>query len=444
MASTRRSKPEKAKPESGSPVRSESGVALFLVIATITLLSILVTEFTYVAQVNQRMAADSLDQLKAHYLAKTGYKLSLMRLKAYAAVKGVVAQAGGDQGGGIPGVPRRLLDSIWSFPFMYPVPTEIPGLSPADKDTIKKFQDESGLQGKFSAVVESESSKYNLNLLLAPFAPTEPQPGPSASPSPGPSGTPGAAKFDPAVARTSLQEYLGRILDAKFQADEDFADQYRDLRLEDLIDDLAAWADRSYEKRGGANREVYPPKKAPFFSVTELHMIPGMDDQLYSLFAPSLTVSTTPGINVNTMKEHTLRALVPQMTQKEQIEEFFKFRDSDTEDNAFKTADDFFEYLKANVFGNDDQELGDYKTQLTQRNLRIVTDETEFKITVQASVNNSTKTLEAWVTLGSQAKDSKSKPKTPAVPAGLPQTTNPDGSKQVPDPGLRVTFMRIL
>ncbi len=70
-----------------------------MVIAAISVLSILVTEFTYVAQINQKLAFDGLDQLKAHYLAKSGLKLSLLRLrptrtsKTYA--NGMVKAAGG-------------------------------------------------------------------------------------------------------------------------------------------------------------------------------------------------------------------------------------------------------------------------------------------------------------------------------------------------------------
>ncbi len=73
-----------------------------------------------------------------------------------------------------------------------------------------------------------------------------------------------------------------------------------------------------------------------------------MDDDLYNLFAPNLTVSPHPRINVNTMKEATLKALFPQAT-KEEIEKFFKYRDSEEEDGTFKTEDDFFKYIQGNV-----------------------------------------------------------------------------------------------
>ena len=43
--------------------RDKSGIALFMVIAAMSILSILVTEFTYISQINQKIAFDALDQV---------------------------------------------------------------------------------------------------------------------------------------------------------------------------------------------------------------------------------------------------------------------------------------------------------------------------------------------------------------------------------------------
>src|SRR5688500_7686398 len=96
----------------------ERGVALFIVLAAVAILGLLVVEFTYVVQVNQRLAYDAADQLKAHYLAKSAFKISLPRLKAYQHVKGYVDGLGDNASM----VPKGMLDKIWSFPFRYPIP----------------------------------------------------------------------------------------------------------------------------------------------------------------------------------------------------------------------------------------------------------------------------------------------------------------------------------
>lgn len=422
-----------------------------MVIAAISVLSILVTEFTYIAHVNQKMAFDSLDLLKAHYLAKSGLKLSLLRLKAYQNVKGVLSSLGGGASGGAAAsaIPKQILEKIWSYPFFYPIPTNIPGLDITTKDKIEKFQKASGLEGRFSAAIESESSKYNLNQILAGFAPSanaspSPSPKPGASASPNPSATP---SFSPEESRKSLSEYMGRIFAKKIESDEDFAVEYRDYRFDDLMDAIFAWADLGYERKNPGTKEVYKMKKGPFYSVSELHMIPGMDDQLYNLFAPSLTASTTPGININTMKENTFRALVPGLTD-EEVTEFFKHRDSQEEDNLFKKDEDFFKYLSENItiFKRDPNAINRFKEDLAKRSVRLVVDETEFKITVQAQVNQSTRLIEAWVTLG-QTTPPASKPTTGAQPISQTQpnaSPTPGGSSEQSTAGLRITFMRVL
>lgn len=446
--------------------RSESGVALFMVIAGISVLSILVTEFTYVAQVNQKIAYDGLDQLKAHYLAKSGLKLSLLRLKAYQTVKGVVG-GGGNGGSGsknpaVPGLPRQVLEKIWSFPFFYPLPTNVPGISQGDKDRIEKFQKESSMDGRFTAVIQSESSKYNLNMILAPFAPTGTtgatgatgatgSTGSTSSPPP-PGGTtsttaPTGPAFDPQAARNSLSDYLQDILTKKFESDPDFAAEYRDFRMDDFMDALLGWADFSYERRVPPARDELMPKKQPFYSLSELHMLPGMDDRLFDVLAPALTASTTPGINVNTMAEPTLRALVPKITD-EEAKEFYKFRDSEEEDNLFKDSEAFFKYLRERVaaFRQSESEINSFKENLKKRNIRLVVDETEFKITVQAQVNQATRLIEAWVTLGPQKKSQSPRTGNASQPpaSGASAPAPGGGQESAADPGLKITFMRIL
>ncbi len=426
-------------PEGAGPrdPKRKGGIALFMVIAAMTVLSLLVTEFVYIAQVNQRMAFDGLDQVRALYLAKSGFKISLLRLKAYQNVKSLLA----GNAGAAAAVPRAMLEKVWNFPFIYPFPTALPGLTMTQKDEIAKFEKESGLTGTFTANIESESSRYNLNLLLASFVP-KPQPSgtprPSGQPTPSPSPTPGsaeAAQFDPAAARKGLADLLFQLLNAKFQSDPDFASEYRDTKVEELTDNIVAWVDKTYEKPSRWPSDQIAPKRAPFYSLQELRMVPGMDDGLYALFAPNLTVTATPGMNVNTIRDSTLKALLPEASA-EELQEFFKFRDSEEEDHSFKDADAFFKYVQEHMRayrGNTGtQGLQD---EFKKRNIRIVTDESVFRVVVQAQVNQATRRIEALVQFTEKAS-------TPASPGGPKKAENAPAAK--PDSGLKITFMRLL
>lgn len=432
-----------------------------MVLGAISVLTLLVTEFTYIAQVNQKMAYDGFDQLKAHYLAKSGFKLSLLRLKAYQNVKSSLNTILGGNAAGVASLlPKQMIEKIWSFPFIFPIPVNIPGLSISDKEAITKFQKESGLDGKFSAIIESESSKFNLNLILSGFVPKDPDkkndgqtkpnqggtPRPSpinTSENPNPSPSPGlntAAQFNPEEARKNLAEFLGRLIDQKRESDEVFAQEYRDLKMDELVDNIIAWADVNYEKRFQNNsRELIGSKQAPFYSLSELHMIQGMDDTLFNLFAPNLTVNPTPGININTMNEFTLRAIVPNLTDDE-VKEFFKYRDSDEEDHYFKKSEDFLKYLNDNSAAyRATKTIEEFKAALAKKNIRIVTEESDFKITVRAEVNESTRLIEAWVTLtdlDSGQKNNKTVPFNPTS-SGI---SSPSDKKA----GIRITYFRMI
>ena len=452
--------------------RDVSGIALFMVLGAVAMLTVLVAEFTYVSQVNQTIAYGALDELKAHYLAKSGLKLSLLRLKAYQQVKGLVKNMGKGANGA---VPKNLIEKIWNFPFFFPIPTNIPGLNRSDQDAIAKFQKESGLDGKFSAVIESESSRFNLNFIVPGYAPlptpspsasASPSPTPSTSPSTTPTGTPvttpsATPTFEPEAARASLSSLLGTILNQKFEDDPDFAANYRDLRLDDLVDNIAAWADRTYERRTTSNRDKVVMKRGPFYSITELHFLANVDDDIYNLITPVLTVSPTAGINVNTIEEASLRVLIPLLV-KEDRAEFFKYRDNPEQDNSFATPDDFFKYLQSVGPYRDSYVLEQFKADLQKRNISIVTEEQYFKITVEAKVNSATRTIEAWVTLGtpdpsaSQGPNGQRNPFAgggPGGPGGNPggnpggtPGTGPGGTSAPgsgSESGLKITSMKI-
>jgi type II secretory pathway component PulK len=443
----------------------EKGIALFMVVAAMMILSVIVTEFTYVSQVNARATADSSDQIKAHYLAKTGLKVSLLRLRAYKDLRKMGKGDGAAKN--LPQIPRAVLDPLWNIPFFYPIPTEIPGLTVVMRDEIKKFVDESALPGKFTATIESESGKIGLNSILPIMAPPSPTPTPGANPGGGGSTNPSQGQsrqktreelekekqlaFSAEEARKGLREILARVFEEKVRVDQDFADQYRDLEIDELYDNILGWVDFSHQPKNSSGRQPLPYKRAPFYSITELHMVRPIDDGLYDLYAPLFTPYSTPGVNVNKIKEPMLRVLLPGITD-EEVQEFFKFRDDPDVDNSFKKGDDFFKWASENVATlRSSTTLDDLKTSLSQQGIQILTDEELFKITVTAEVNKATRILEAWILI-SDAATAAQNPRTQGQGAGgqtPPQgqggldSISGSGSQTQPNAvGLRLLFMR--
>lgn len=442
-------RPTKHTPPSPTPGRDNQGIALFMVVSAIAVLALLVTEFTYVSQVNQRLAYNRLDEINAFYTAKSGLKLALLRLAAYKKVKSLLSQPGNEAFAGM--VPGHTLDMIWRFPFVYPIPA-LDGLSPTQKQSIDKFQKDSAIAGSFTMNIDSESSRFNLNLVLAAFARKLPQKPASTSgsapPASGGATNPQSQPFNQDAARQTLQMLLERIFQQKMTSDEDFAARWRDSPvMRDLTENIIAWADPQYESRANNNEFAVARKGAPFYHISELNMIPPMEEEIFELIRPALTVNTTYGLNVNTVEDLVLKAVFPEMTDDER-KKFFQDRDDPLKGKRFKDDNDFFGYLQSGVaaYGGDAQ-MQALKKDLAQRQIQIVADETEFKVLIRSQVGRVTKVLEAEVSLS--AKDSSSKAPPPV--AGTPAGTDPNALSNLFGPSaqqkkmsdLKIKFLRI-
>jgi type II secretory pathway component PulK len=439
----------------------QRGVALFIVLTSMATLAIFLGEITYTAQINQKLAYDRLDQVKATALAKSGLRLALLRIRAYSELKKTVSSMAKTAGANADAVnsvvPKEMLEKIWNEPITVPFTGDISSLPTAAQDALGKFRKDSGMEGKLYLSILSQSAKFNLNSYLPAFAsqasPTpKPSPGsagaatPTPSASPSPSGTP--IVFDQAQARELLTAQIKETFQRKFDEDEKFRDRYRNLKLEDIADDMMAWNDLSYDSTR-AQSAIMPFKKAPFYDISELHYLPTIDDEIYDLLAPAYSTTVESSINVNKILEPTLIALVPMMTVDER-KKFFEDRDqsgdsatasptpntSDPKDaggGPFKDTNEFFEYLKKKVAAfNTPTKLQEFKDSLVKRGISIIIEESQFLVHIEATVHQTKRTLEAVVALVPD------KPNKPAPDPNQPTTPTQKRSS------LKVIQMRFL
>ena len=431
--------------------KNQKGVALFIVLAAMATLSIFVAEITYVSQINQKLAYDRLDQIKATALAKSGLRIALLRIRAYAELRKTIGSIAKSAGAGAAAVnqavPKGVLEKIWGEPLVIPFTGDISSLPSAVKDAMLKFRKDSGMEGKLYMAIYPQSSKFNLNSTIAAWAPSPSptaKPGAPAQPAapvvpgqPSPTPTPGAAAsatpvgFDQTEARNLLVEQMKNIFQKKFDDDSQFRDQYRNFRIEDLADEILGWSDMTYESRRQQVSTI-PFKQAPFYDLSELHYLPSMDDEVYTLLAPNYTATVVSELNVNKINDAVLRALVPQMTDEER-KKFFEYRDgggsnpeakSDsggTEDHLFTSGDDFIKYIgeKVALFAGNTTKINDFKTSLAQRGIRLITEESNFIIHIEATVQQTKRTLEAYVSV----LDSPNTPDPSASPGSSPSPT---------------------
>jgi general secretion pathway protein K len=435
------------------PGKSQSGIALFMVISALAVLSILTTELTYSTQVQSRIANNFIDNLRAYYLAKAGYKLSLIRLKAFLSIKKfasdnknpIVKQS----------LNKSILEKIWNMPFVFPIPIP-PDASIVDKDKIMAFQKASSFGGSFLAAIDGESSRMNLNNLFVKQAPQQqqnPQNPQTPNPQPTPQATPQAQNPNPTQNvevnfRSALEPAITQILEQKKEQDLEFAEIYRNVQGRDIVDAIEFYLFRDMPSSNLPGFKSFKPKAAPFYAISELHMIPGFDDGLYDLLAPNFTTNTTPGINVNRATKTTLRGLIYELSD-EDADLLMKFRDDPAEGKPWDTKDDFWKSVESLPTAG--RSLQDIKDRFTKANLNVVTDEETFHITVQATHGLSTRTLEAYIILnqsssaktpGQAGAGSPADPNNPQVVSGMPAKKNKASAMK--DSGLKLVYWRVI
>lgn len=305
-----------------SMLKDESGIALMMAIFTVTVLMIIATEVMYETNVELIVSSQAINQLKAHYAAKSGVEISLLRLQIYRKALALVGNA----------IPASTFDPIWQMPFAWPpiVPKET---SEVDKGEIKKSVKESKMQGQYFATIESEGSKIDINDLDSPSK----------------------------VIADSTRQQILEIFQSKMDNDEDFASHHRGDDFTQIVDNVTDWIDGDKigrGKTGGDESVLYPdraneliPPNSPFKTLEEIHMVAGMTDEIFELLKSRITVYGTKGININYAKKDVLMSLTSQIDDK-RADQIIEDRGK-KERGPFKDQDDFVKYLATIGIQND-------------------------------------------------------------------------------------------
>lgn len=301
-------------------LKDDSGAALMMAIFTVTLLMVIATEIMYESNVELVVSSQAINQVKAHYAAKAGVEISLLRIHIHRKASQMI----GSQ------IPASMLDPIWQFPFSWPpvLPDEI---SIADKSQIQSTVKESTMQGQYLATIESEGSKLDINELASPSE----------------------------TVRESTREQLLQIFQSEIENNETFGERYRGYDFEGLINNMMDWVDADSEGVGGGDeRSIYGnpsnefiPPNQPFKTLQELNMVEGMNDDIFKFLADRVTIYGAKGINVNYADKKVLMSLSPQITF-ERADLILEAR-GDASRGPFKDEDDFVRYLESiGVTGN--------------------------------------------------------------------------------------------
>ena len=195
---------------------NKRGIALILVISSLTILSIMMVEFTFGSQMNLRISNNFKNAIKARYLAESGIHFALIELKVYKKIREHPALKQ------IPGFNESMLDMIWKFGFIYP-PIPSKKASMGKEKQIEELIEASKIDGKIHVEIYDESTKINLNDL------------------------------EKQELRAGIVQQISSIIDRKKNSDEAFYEKYRDLNAEELINNIVDWIDKDRVRVGGGD-----------------------------------------------------------------------------------------------------------------------------------------------------------------------------------------------
>lgn len=297
--------------------KNQKGMALLLAVFTVVVITYLVMEISYDTNIEYIINSQAVNRLKAYYTAKSGVQLSLLRIKMF----NKVSKQFGAQ---IPPAQRKMLDLIWSFPFAWPplLPAETSGV---DKDLIQAKVKESKIEGSYVATIADEGSKIDLNDLN--------------SPSKG--------------LRDISKKLMTQIFENRMKNDEDWARKNRDLKYEQVINNIIDWVSSGRASlNGGDKKQAYsdlqtdqlPPNRG-FRSVEELRLVAGMDNEIFSMLKDRVTVYGMRAINPNHASAEVLKALDPSF--KDEIISKIINRREDEKRGHFVDENDFWGFVKS-------------------------------------------------------------------------------------------------
>jgi general secretion pathway protein K len=368
-------------------MKNQKGVALLMALSIIGLIQYIVMMVTYETQVEYSVNAQAISKLKAYYAAKSGVQINLLRLSIYQKAQAQLGDQLGDK--------AQMLNLIWSFPFIWPPPTA-KIMSGMDKDSFKKISAESFMKSDINATTEDEGSKIDINDLASPSK----------------------------ELATKTKTQIENILKTRIAQDDDWARNNKNLRYDEIVNNIIDWIDndtvalnggdeRSYydkvrELDRDAENNAWPPNRW-FRSIEEVRMVPGVTDEVYNILSSTLTVFGQKGINPNQATKDVLKSIDPSITD-EIANEIMKRRDDKNAGGPFKDKDDFFSFIqnKGARINSDDQSYIPL----------VFTSPKNFKITSSGLSSKSAVEITAYVydlgssskALGEQIKNDKNNP----------------------------------
>jgi len=270
--------------------KNRSGMALLMVLVTIAILSAVIVDFVYQTRINVRIAGNVRDRLKAYYLARSAVNLSRLVLHFQGQVDKFT-------GGMLKLYQIIPIESDLAKAMTSGEMGEAFGLEGLNLGTTRGFGE---FDGNFFSEIRDEYEKINLNSLESITSIAAPVSAQILALIGGPryetmfEGPDADGQYNtPADIVVALHDWI--------DADTTFDTFNPDVLILDPFSQATLFmpGTSGEDSRYDMLKDPYQNKNDPFFSVDELYMIRGVNDDFMEEFGEKFTVYTDPALLLN-------------------------------------------------------------------------------------------------------------------------------------------------
>jgi type II secretory pathway component PulK len=377
-------------------------VAIMLVLSTIAIVTPFMVNFSYDSQLNKLKVYNIEDRAKAKLTSESGLQFAMARLKLYKEAYNFLQK----QKDAKSLVKPELLDTLWNFPFVYPIPIT-KNMNLIQKEAIRDFQEKTLIEGGMQLTIENISNRINLNLLRLSIiedeikkSQTKKEENPTDPPEED-------TEFNP---EAQLAKIMKKAIESRSETDSLFEVEYGGTEIDVLINQLKYYISDpdSIEDAAGGDEafqsEDLTAKQAPLASYSEIFGLPAWPDDITNLIRREFTVHGSIMIDLNKITDKLLQILIPDITP-EDIKEFFEYRDDPDSPKHFNSLEDFKKYI-VNI-GNimNESDFDERFKKFVAQGLKFGPTPTLFKVISVGNYERSTYTLTAYVIIPAQPKE---------------------------------------
>jgi len=382
-------------------LKNEKGVALLLVMSSITILTYVLADFTFGTKLNKIRVQNVQDKLQAKLNAQAGLLFTLGKLRIYKESWNLLEK---NKSLKEKIDPAMLQDTIL-MPFIYPIPlTKEANL--IQKGAIEEFHKEIHLPGSLSIFTNIVSGFLNINNLIIQKEKKEDK-NKDADDT-----FDDEKKSEPMHVNVEKKmiEALTQIMDNKKETDEEFDLLYGRLEPEKLIKELKYYVNnpKNYEESDKAQVDAIfveneiTPKHGPLTSLDELYLLPSWPDAIVDIMKDQLSVHEVSVIPLNEINDAQLKLIFSDIND-DQVKDFFKYRDGSEEEkldpNPFKSEAEFKSYIINDLALVDDTAYQKSIQKLAEAGLVLGTAGKLFRVIIKGEYGRASYKLTAYIDL---------------------------------------------